>query len=235
VTTRAEFFAKIRGELQKKPALFTASTSTRPEHPAAQADTIRRELAERWPATLEKFREEFERVAGVFHRVASLEDVAPAIEGIARERGARELVSWHAGSLAGDGLSRALTARGIGVHEMPAGEAADGAEHARLRAVTARADLGLTGVDLAVAETGTLVLVSGAGRPRSTSLLPPCHIGDAARHGRRGELHHRAEPDRRHRAHADARGPRAQGSARDLRGRGSPWLSGTSRRPTWRR
>lgn len=176
MTTRAEFFAKIRGELQKKPALFAASTAARPEHPAAQVDTIRRELAERWPATLEAFRVEFERVAGVFHRVATLEDVAPAIEGIARERGARDLVSWHAAAVAGDGLSRALIARGLGVHEMPPGEAADGGERARLRAVTASADLGLTGVDLAVAETGTLVLVSGAGRPRSTSLLPPCHI-----------------------------------------------------------
>src|SRR5262249_50613726 len=169
VTTRAAFFAKIRGELQQKPALFAASTEARPEHPAAQADTIRRELAERWPATLEAFRVEFERVAGVFHRVASLDDVAPAIDRIARERGARRLVSWPRASVAGDGLSRALTTRGLGVHEMPAGEAADGAERARLRAVTAHADLGLTGVDLAVAETGTLVLVSGAGRPRSTS------------------------------------------------------------------
>jgi L-lactate dehydrogenase complex protein LldG len=34
----------------------------------------------------------------------------------------------------------------------------------------------VTGVDLAVAETGTLVVVSGAGRPRSASLLPPCHV-----------------------------------------------------------
>jgi len=176
VTTRAEFFAKIRDELQKKPALFAASTAARPQHPAAQADTIRRELAERWPATLEKFRVEFERVAGVFHRVASLDDVAPAIDRIARERGARELVSWHAASVAGDGLSRALTAHGLAVHAMPAAEAADAAERTRFRAVTAGADLGLTGVDLAVAETGTLVLVSGAGRPRSTSLLPPCHI-----------------------------------------------------------
>ena len=50
------------------------------------------------------------------------------------------------------------------------------AERERLRTVAARADFGLTGVDLAVAETGTLVLVSGSGRPRSTSLLPPCHI-----------------------------------------------------------
>jgi L-lactate dehydrogenase complex protein LldG len=59
---------------------------------------------------------------------------------------------------------------------MPEAETRHVAERERLRAVAARADLGLTGVDLAIAETGTLVLVSGAGRPRSTSLLPPCHI-----------------------------------------------------------
>jgi L-lactate dehydrogenase complex protein LldG len=42
--------------------------------------------------------------------------------------------------------------------------------------VAAAADLGVTGVDLAIAETGTLVVVSGAGRPRSASLLPACHV-----------------------------------------------------------
>jgi L-lactate dehydrogenase complex protein LldG len=50
------------------------------------------------------------------------------------------------------------------------------AERARLRAAVAAADLGLTGVDLAVAETGTLVMMSGAGRPRTTSLLPTVHV-----------------------------------------------------------
>ena len=40
----------------------------------------------------------------------------------------------------------------------------------------AHADVGVTGVDLAIAETGTLVMRSAAGRPRSTSLLPPCHV-----------------------------------------------------------
>jgi L-lactate dehydrogenase complex protein LldG len=34
----------------------------------------------------------------------------------------------------------------------------------------------VTGVDWALAETGTLVLVSGRGRPRSTSLLPATHV-----------------------------------------------------------
>jgi L-lactate dehydrogenase complex protein LldG len=175
VTTQAEFLARIRDQIRRRPSAFTASTALRPEHPAAEVETIRRELAERWPQTLETFCREFERVAGVFHRAASLASVPTLIDGIARERGARSLVTWDAAALGVD-LAPALEARGLNVHRMPPDEASSAAERERLRALTARADLGLTGVDLAVAETGTLVLMSGGGRPRSTSLLPSCHV-----------------------------------------------------------
>ncbi len=47
---------------------------------------------------------------------------------------------------------------------------------AALREKIAAAEIGLTGADLAIAETGSLVLVSGHGRPRSTALLPPYHV-----------------------------------------------------------
>jgi L-lactate dehydrogenase complex protein LldG len=175
MTTRAEFLARIREQVGRAPSRFAAATARRPQHPAAEAESIRRELAERWPETLEVFRREFEGVAGVFHRVATVDMVPDAVARIARERDARGLVAWHATALGAD-LGSALSARGLDMHQMPSAEVTNGAERERLRATAARADLGLTGVDLAVAETGTLVLVSGAGRPRSTSLLPPCHI-----------------------------------------------------------
>lgn len=38
------------------------------------------------------------------------------------------------------------------------------------------ADAGLTGVQAAIAESGTLVCASGPGRPRGLSLVPPIHI-----------------------------------------------------------
>jgi L-lactate dehydrogenase complex protein LldG len=176
VTTKAEFISRIREQVRRRtPGRFEASPASRPPHPTAEAETIRRELAERWPETLDAFRREFEGVAGVFHRVASVDMVPVVVSRIAHERQAREMVTWHAAALGVD-LRAALGARGLDVHQMPAAETNDLAERERLRAVAARADLGLTGVDLAIAETGTLVLVSGAGRPRSTSLLPPCHI-----------------------------------------------------------
>ncbi len=40
----------------------------------------------------------------------------------------------------------------------------------------ARAEVGVTGCQAAIAETGSLALLSGRGRSRAVSLLPPMHI-----------------------------------------------------------
>ena len=175
MTTRTEFLSRIRTEVGKTPGLFSARTAPRPSDPRAVSETIKRELAERWPQALERFQLEFERVAGVFHRAASIAVVPQVVAGIARENEVRRLVAWDAPELGAD-LLDALTARGLEPFAMPPGDLADATERAELRRRVADAELGLTGVDLAIAETGTLVLRSGAGRPRSTSLLPACHI-----------------------------------------------------------
>ena len=66
--------------------------------------------------------------------------------------------------------------RRLGVHvDFPAGQTCCGAQR-ELRQRIAAAEMGVTGVNLAVAETGTLVLASGPGRPRSTALLPGVHV-----------------------------------------------------------
>jgi L-lactate dehydrogenase complex protein LldG len=44
------------------------------------------------------------------------------------------------------------------------------------RAHQAAAEIGVTGCDAAIAETGSLVLFSGPGRSRAVSLLPPVHV-----------------------------------------------------------
>lgn len=173
MTTRAEFLDRIRGEMRKTGGLFAAQLTERPARPADAAEIVRRQLAERWPETLERFRQEFERVGGVFYRVARVADVPRVIAALAQERGARRLVAWHADGVGAD-LTAPLAAQGLDVDVVSSGSG--DAERRRIRAASAVAELGLTGVDLVVAETGTLVLRSGAGRPRSTSLLPPYHV-----------------------------------------------------------
>jgi L-lactate dehydrogenase complex protein LldG len=171
--SRAEFLGRIRVEMARTPGLFEATPSARPARPRERLEVLRRELSERWPESLARFVREFERVGGVFHRVTRVTEVPDVIASIAAEREMRRVVSWHPDALRLD-LAGPLTGRGLQISAMPGVEVM-AAERERLRGVVAAAELGVTGVDLAVAETGTLVVVSGAGRPRSTSLLPACH------------------------------------------------------------
>ena len=174
MATRAAFLGRVRAEVRKAPTSAAHGIVPPLARPAEAADAIRRQMAERWPEALERFRQEFERVAGVFHRVATAAEVPAVVVAIARERAAREVVAWDAARL-GIALGPALGQAGIALAAVVAAEV--GAEpRLRHRAEAARADLGVTGVDWALAETGTLILSSGPGRPRSTSLLPPTHV-----------------------------------------------------------
>ena len=160
--------------MARTPGLFPAAPSLRPAHPREVADTIRREVAERWPQTLDRFQRELERVGGVLHRVASAHEVAAVVGALARERDATSVIAWHAAALGFD-PAPGLAAEKLTCHAMPG--AVPGPEQRRaLRETIATTPLGLTGVDLALAETGTMILRSGPGRPRSTSLLPACHV-----------------------------------------------------------
>ena len=174
MTTRAEFLTRIRGQLATMPAQFPAEVSPRPAKPREVADTIRREVTERWRETLDRFQQEFERVGGVLHRVAGVADVPAVMGRLARERNATSVVAWHPAALGFD-PGPGLAAEGLTVHRMHTGlPDADGRR--ALRETIAVTPLGLTGVDLALAETGTMILRSGPGRPRSTSLLPATHV-----------------------------------------------------------
>ncbi len=173
MATRADFLTRIRQEVRRTPGLFPAAPAPRPERPAEAADAVRRQMAERWPGALQRFAQEFEQVSGVFHRVTGIEDVPRVIRALARAKDARELTAWDPRELGID-LRASLEAEGLSVAVAPS----DGRDEARRRhgEAAARAQIGVTGADFALAETGTLILISGAGRPRSTSLLPDTHI-----------------------------------------------------------
>src|SRR5437870_13872212 len=120
MTDRAAFLGRIRTEMARVRGAGAAGAVTpRPSHPREIAETLRRELAERWPETLERFRVELERVAGVYHRVAGVDDVPGVIGAIARGRAARRAVAWHPAALGVD-WSAALAAHGLETVAMPA-------------------------------------------------------------------------------------------------------------------
>ena len=175
MSSRAQFLERIRAQMARTPAgLFAAVPSPRPARPSELAQSIHRALSERWQPTLERFQREFERVGGVLHRVGGVADVPAVVGRLARERDARGVVTWHPSALGFD-PEAGLAAEQLTYHRMPDDVPGD-EERRALGQTIATTPLGMTGVDLALAETGTLILRSGPGRPRSTSLLPACHL-----------------------------------------------------------
>ena len=77
-------------------------------------------------------------------------------------------------------LENLLEATGVDIGLMAVDEGLDeaGREEMRrqLRDTASDADLGVTGVDFAIAETGTAVLLARKGVSRLVSLLPPVHV-----------------------------------------------------------
>ena len=92
----------------------------------------------------------FEMVSGEVHLLGEKENLTEKINEFIRELDAQSVSFWNMKSL----KSLEFTSE----------------------TDLASADIGITGADFAIADTGTLVLLSGPEQPRLTSLLPPVHI-----------------------------------------------------------
>ena len=77
----------------------------------------------------------------------------------------RKATLWQTAELQALGVSEILSGRGVEIVSSQAGKDA-----------LARCDLGVTGVDMALPETGTLVLRTSPERSRAVSLLPRVHL-----------------------------------------------------------
>jgi L-lactate dehydrogenase complex protein LldG len=93
---------------------------------------------------------------------------------ILRELHAHQLVVWGATELPVPGIGDALIERGFHFLDdvLPADRTGRAAQLAKLDP----ADVGLTGALAGLADTGSLVMASGSGRPRLSWLLPPVHV-----------------------------------------------------------
>jgi L-lactate dehydrogenase complex protein LldG len=111
-------------------------------------------------------------------RVASLLRAVEALAGKTRRAATGEDARAYVAALL-DGktavASNALFLRECGITDME-GVQSGFTEAAALRALCAVADVGITSADYALADTGTLVMLSGPADARLISLLPPIHI-----------------------------------------------------------
>ena len=113
-------------------------------------------------------------------RVKSVEEAYRHVQVLARDMEARSIVTSAHPVVDRLNLQASLNAFGIQVSRMAVG--AEGDEHKLeerqriLRHTAIDADIGVTGADYAIAETGTCVLFAREGVSRLVSLLPPVHV-----------------------------------------------------------
>jgi L-lactate dehydrogenase complex protein LldG len=119
-----------------------------------------------------RFLEELEALGGHGKRVEDLEEAREYVLSLARERDAKLLVRWDVEELEKLGVDGPLEEAGA--------EVAVWRDLEDFREVAARADIGLSTAEWAVAETGSLVLTGGPGRGRTVTLLPPTYVAVVA-------------------------------------------------------
>lgn len=171
-----EFLDRIRHAMRAATAPFPAASLPRTRDPEAEAESIRHEVLSRWPALLSQFTEELERLEGKVYRVPTKAEAILTLVSLVREWSAKSAVTCSPEVLYGLQVEEGLRSAGLEVEAGGSAERMEEAERLVKRRSAAAADVGVTGVDFAVAETGSLVLISGKGRPRAVSLLPPRHV-----------------------------------------------------------
>lgn len=122
---------------------------------------------------LERFRAEFVAAGGQLHLVADSAGASGIILDLMRSRSIRRVLMGHGHVL--DSLPIAEQLRGAAIEIIDV--ASSDSENKEWFA----ADLGVSGVDYLIAETGSVVLASRPDQPRSLSLLPPIHVAVAQR------------------------------------------------------
>jgi L-lactate dehydrogenase complex protein LldG len=187
---RTAILSRIRAALAN-PEL-ASERGAQPSAPAAAAGQ-RGEPASFDPRSLvTRWRAELEALTGQVYGPMAPEGVAAQVSAIAQRYQANEILAWDARSIA------AATAKpgqqpGAGSGYLPVLQALpqqlreSASIHLTAPDLTnqnqrmererlARLPLGLTGAMAGLADTGSIVVLSGPGRARSASLLPPVHL-----------------------------------------------------------
>lgn len=154
MTAREEILARVR------QALGRSASSPTPAVPGRMAARV---AAER-DLEIDALVAEIRALGGQAQRLARSQLPGALAELVAAEN-IRKATLWSSTELQAEGVEARL--RDLGVEIVPA--QAD-------KAALAGCDLGISGADAALAETGTLLLRSTPERPRAVSLLPRIHL-----------------------------------------------------------
>jgi len=167
---REEILGKVRAALRRAPNAPVPLVPPTGRVPPRAAGTTEAEI--------EMLFAEIGKLNGVTRRLRNRDDLQSALADLVRTEEVKKATLWATPDLQAWDVAARLKALGVELVSPQAGT----------RAV-AECDLGVTGVDAALPETGTLVLRSSPEKPRVVSLLPRVHLAILRPGALRADLH----------------------------------------------
>ncbi len=167
---REEILEKVRAALQRGPST--------PVPPVPPTGRVRPRAAGATGAEIEMLLAEIGKLNGITRRLRNRDDLQAALADLVKAEAVKKATLWATPELQDWNVAGRL--KGLGVELV--------SPQAGMRAV-AECDLGVTGVDAALPETGTLVLRSSPEKPRVVSLLPRVHLAILRPSALRADLH----------------------------------------------
>ena len=172
-----EFLAGVRRSLGRTESAAPASPYPRLTETAAdveaQAQEARKRIEAARPALVERFMETAALRSWNLFRAANPEEAIGYVAGLAERQGVTQVARSDQEVFGGLPLGAALESLGISGVTVAWGEERD---RAGLRQAIIDSGIGITGVDYAVAETGSVVVLPRRGLSRLVSLVPPLHV-----------------------------------------------------------
>jgi L-lactate dehydrogenase complex protein LldG len=174
---REETLGKVRAALGRRSGTHPASGVTQVLSLPSTARVAPR-TAGVPKSEMEQLLAEIRKLSGVTRRLASRDELCAALAELVRAEAVKKATLWTTPDLAAWDIAGSL--RALGVEIVP--PQAD-------KRLVAECELGVTGVDAALPETGTLLLRSAPDRPRVVSLLPRVHLAILTPAALRPDLH----------------------------------------------
>ena len=181
-TSKADFLRSVREALGRPSANSGRPLPpTRPYHRLEEmlpqleewAAEMEARLRENRPQLLDRFIDMAGRGGWKVHRVSGVEAAIGRVDSLIGDLEASRVVRSGQPVFDAVPVDTGLEWRGIEITPIVHGE---NAAREDLREMIRQADVGLTGTDYALAETGSLVILPRRGLSRLVSLVPPVHI-----------------------------------------------------------
>ena len=184
MTDRARFFDTLRRSLGREdgppPAPAPESALSRDaDDVRTRAERIRQDARDNAGALTDELARAAEAAGWRVAVCETHEEAARYVAELARDVEARSVVRSAHPAVERLGIERALQGSGIEVRTMALGDGGDAEREEERRENRGRmieAGIGLTGVDYAIAETGSCAIIARPGASRLVSLLPPVHV-----------------------------------------------------------